>query len=483
MRKIKELFKDITYHLINVDSDFLVTGISSDSRTIKKGELFVAVKGCERDGHEYINEALKRGAAAICSERVPRGSGKMGFIVVKNTAKILPFLASRFFSEPSRFLKLIGITGTNGKTTTTHLIYKILETAKKSPSLLGSIQYRIQDEIMDSHNTTPGPLPLHLLLRQMQDGGSQYVVMEVSSHALKQSRVAGIDFRIAVLTNITGDHLDYHRTMNDYVKSKRLLFESLNKDAIAVLNSDDKFYNEFRKSVRAKIISYGIKKKADFKAAHIESDINGSHFFMDTPNGTVNMRTPLIGRHNIYNILAAAAVSFAEGVEFNVVNEALGRFNQVPGRLEAVEAGQRFKVFIDYAHTHDALRNVLSELKAFASGKIVVVFGCGGNRDKRKRAKMGRIASNFADYVVLTNDNPRNEDPNIILSEIQKGFCRTFKNYKKIPDRFKAIEESLRARGASDIVLIAGKGHEKYQIIHEETHPFNDKKVVKEILS
>ena len=363
------------------------------------------------------------------------------------------------------------------------LIYEILKTAKKSPSLLGSIHYRIQDQIIDSYNTTPGSLLLHSLLSRMKDSGTEYVVMEVSSHALKQSRVSGIDFRLAALTNITGDHLDYHRTMTDYVKSKMLLFKSLNKDGIAVLNSDDKFYNEFKKCICTKIISYGINKNADFKATHIESDINGSRFFMDTPNGTINIRTPLIGRHNIYNILATAAISYAEKIEFNIMNEAIGRFHCVPGRLESVEAGQPFKVFIDYAHTHDALRNILSELRRLGKGKIIVVFGCGGNRDRTKRAKMGRIASNFADYVILTNDNPRKENPDAILDEIKKGFYRTFKNYKKIPDRFKAIEESLAEREPSDIVVIAGKGHEEYQIIAGERFPFNDRKAVKRILA
>lgn len=483
MKAIKELFKDIDYTSININPDFTFKDLCSDSRIIKRGELFIAVKGCERDGHDYIHEALKKGAAAICSERAIRDLAKVGFIIVKNTAEVLPVLASRFFGEPSKYLKLIGITGTNGKTTTSQLVYKILKTAKKSPSLLGSIQYKIKDKVMDSCNTTPGSLPLHSLLSQMKNSGTDYVVMEVSSHALKQSRVSGIDFRVAALTNITGDHLDYHRTMSDYVKSKKFLFESLKKNSVAILNSDDKFYDEFRKSTQGKVISYGIEKDADFKATHMESDINGSRFFMDTPNGTVNVRTPLIGRHNVYNILAAASISFVEGIEFNTVSEAIGQFNRVPGRLESVEAGQRFKVFIDYAHTHDALKNILFELKKLCSGKIVVVFGCGGNRDRIKRPKMGRIASNLADYVVLTNDNPRKENPDAILSEIKKGFRRDFKTYKKIPDRSRAIEESLTDRDPSDIVVIAGKGHEEYQIIGDKTFPFNDKKVVEKILA
>jgi UDP-N-acetylmuramoyl-L-alanyl-D-glutamate--2,6-diaminopimelate ligase len=486
MSKIKELFKDIDCKLIGLTPDFSIGGLCCDSRAVKSGDLFIAVKGCEQDGHDYIKEAIKRGATAICSTRLPKDlkdAEKARFIIVNDTAKILPILASRFFGEPAKFLKLIGITGTNGKTTTSYLVYEILKSAKKSPSLLGTIQYRIGNEGVDSSNTTPGPLPLHSLFRQMKKGGNDYVVMEVSSHALKQGRVTGIGFKIAALTNITGDHLDYHRTMGDYVKSKRLLFESLKNDSFAVLNSDDKFYNEFIKSTRGKLISYGIDKDADFKATNIELDINGSQFVINTPKGTIDVKTSLIGLHNIYNILTAASISFAAGIEFKVIGDAIARFNHVPGRLESVNAGQYFKVFIDYAHTHDALERVLFILKKLCSGKIIVVFGCGGNRDRTKRPKMGKIASSFADYVILTDDNPRKENPDTILSEIEKGFRRGFKSYKKIPDRFKAIEEALVNREPSDIVVIAGKGHEDYQIVGDRKFPFNDKKAVREILA
>ena len=483
MKKVSELFKGIRYKLINMDRDFAFVGLSSDSRTIEKGELFIAVKGWERDGHNFINEAFNKGAAAVCSECIIKDAQEKKFIIIKDTAKALPLLASRFFEEPSRFLKSIGITGTNGKTTTSHLIYEILKTAGKTPSLLGTVQHRIGDKIIFPRNTTPGPALLHSFLNQMKNYGTDYIVMEVSSHALKQSRVSGVNFSSAVLTNITGDHLDYHGNMRDYANSKRFLFESLNKDSFAILNSDDKFCDEFSMATQGKVITYGIAKKADFKATHIETDIDGSRFFMDTPDGTIAMRTSLVGRHNIYNILAAAAVSFTEGIKANAVCEAIGRFAPVTGRLEPVLAGQPFKIFIDYAHTHDALKKILSEFKEICSGKIIVVFGCGGNRDKSKRPKMGKLASCLADYVILTSDNPRDEDPDIILDEIEKGFDHNFNAYKRIPDRFKAIEKSLRGRNASDVVIIAGKGHEDYQIIGDKRIPFNDKKVVKEILN
>ena len=483
MKKVRELFKGIDHRLINIEPDFALGGMSSDSRTIEKGDLFIAVKGCTLDGHDFIKEAIKKGAGAICAERQVKDAGGTGFIILKDAAKALPVLASRFFEAPSKSLKLIGITGTNGKTTTSHLVYEILKTAKKSPSLIGTIQYKIRDEAIASCNTTPGTLLLHSLLGRMRDCGTDYVVTEVSSHALKQSRVSGMDFSFAVLTNITGDHLDYHRTMRDYIKSKRLLFESLRKDAFAILNRDDKSYDEFKRSTKGKVVSYAIDRDADFKATHIESRLSGSRFFLDTPDGTMKAKTPLVGQYNIYNILAAAAVSFAEGIEVSAICEGIGRFDGIAGRLEPVAAGRGFKVFIDYAHTHDALENVLLQLRKLSGGRIVVVFGCGGDRDRTKRPKMGRIASRIADYVILTNDNPRGEDPCLILEEIEKGFGRGFKNYKKIPDRHKAIEEALSGREPSDTVLIAGKGHEDYQIIGGKAFPFNDKKAVEKILN
>lgn len=483
MITVRDLFKGIKYSLKNIDPDFEIAGISGNSRTLKKNELFIAVKGYERDGHEFISEAVKKGASCVCSTKTAAGLNGAKYIIVEDTGKILPILASRFNGEPSKKLNFIGITGTNGKTTTSYLIYEILQKAEKSPALLGTINNRIKDSVIASTNTTPGPLELHSLLKDMKAAGTGYVVMEVSSHALKQDRVSGIDFKVAVMTNITGDHLDYHKTMKDYIKSKKILFESLKKDAVAVLNTDDISYNDFKKSTKANILSYGIKKKADFMARDISSDVNGSRFSLVTPNGIINAGTKIIGRHNIYNILASVASCFSEGIGFDTMRDVIEYFNLVPGRLESVDAGQRFKVFVDYAHTHDALKNVLSELRKLSNGKLIAVFGCGGNRDRTKRPKMGRIASELADYVILTNDNPRKEDPGLILDNIEKGFTRNFKSYQRIPDRLEAIKTAIRDRNPSDIVVIAGKGHEDYQIIGEKTFPFNDRRTIEEILS
>ncbi len=398
MKKIKDLFCGINYKLANISPDYGVKGISADSRTIKRGEIFIAVAGPERNGYDYIESALKKGAAAIClgmsnSDKLRDIDPSVGVIAVKDTARTFPVLMSRIFDEPSKALSVIGITGTNGKTTTSYLIYEILKAAGKKPSLIGTVVYKVKDRPIKSSNTTPGPALLHSLMAGIRNAKGDYAVMEVSSHALKQARVFGIDFKTAVLTNITGDHLDYHKTMDDYAASKRILFKSLGKNRIAVLNRDDDFYNYFRRSTKAKALDYGIENRADFTAVDIKSDVNGSVFLMKTPGGIVGIDTPLMGRHNIYNILAAATVCFAEGVRLNIISKALSGPIFVPGRLEAVNAGQPFKIFIDYAHTHDALEKVLSELRLSCKGRLVAVFGCGGDRDKTKRPKMGRIAS------------------------------------------------------------------------------------------
>ncbi len=482
MKKIKELFKGIDHKLINLKPDFSVKGVSSDSRLIKKGEIFVAITGPEHNGLDYIKDALRKGAAAICLDDPKKAPKGTSVILVKDASKAFSLLASRVLGDPSSKINVVGITGTNGKTTVSYLIHEILKAAGRSPSLLGTVNYKINEKAERSSNTTPGPMLLHSLFARMLEEMSSHAVMEVSSHALKQDRVFGVDFKTAVLTNITGDHLDYHKTMADYAASKRILFESLAKNSTAVLNRDDSYYDYFRKATRAKVLDYGIENEADFTARDIKSDINGSSFLMATPAGHIRMKTVLIGRHNVYNILAAASASFADGIGSSVIKTAVERFTLVPGRLESVDIGQPFRIFIDYAHTHDALEKVLSELRPLCRGDLVAVFGCGGDRDRTKRPKMGRIASKIADEVILTNDNPRTENPEIILDEIEAGIAKGFGNYKRVPDRAKAIERSLENRNRADVVIIAGKGHEDYQIIGKKTLSFNDRRAVEGIL-
>lgn len=483
MTKIKDLFKNIDHKLIGLEDDFLVSGVNADSRLVGKGDIFVAITGPQHDGCNYIREALEKGADVICIDNPKKAPKTCRVILVDNAARTFSLLASRLYDEPSSDIKVIGVTGTNGKTTVSYLIYEILKEAGRRPSLFGTVEYKINEKTESSSNTTPGPLLLHSLFDRMRKGQSDYAVMEVSSHALKQGRVFGVNFKTAVLTNITGDHLDYHKTMKDYAASKRILFESLAKDSIAVLNRDDDYYRYFRMAANIKIIDYGIKNKAGFMAAKIEPCINGSSFLILNPGSKIKMRTALIGRHNIYNILAAVSACFCEGISLEVIKRAVERFQPPPGRLEPVDMGQPFRIFIDYAHTHDALEKTLSELRPLCRGRLVAVFGCGGGRDRTKRPKMAKAASKIADEIIITNDNPRGEDPEAILDEIESGIAKSFKKYKRIPDRFKAIETALADREESDIVIIAGKGHENYQIIGRETFPFSDKKTAEEILA
>ncbi len=482
MATIKELFGDQSYKLVNVSREFSVSGIASDSREVRKGNLFIALRGHERDGHRFIRDAFERGAACVCSTRLPKGLKGRRFVIVKDTSAALPVAASRFFGEPSKDLRFIGVTGTNGKTTTTHIVYEILKAAGLHPALLGSVKNKIGDKNAASTHTTPAPLELHSLLSEIRDRGCEYVIMEVSSHALKQSRTAGIDYDVAAMTNLTGDHLDYHLTMRDYAASKKMLFSSLKETAAAVLNKDDGSYREFARSTRAGVLSYGMRKKSDFTARGVETGVRGSRFLLDTPEGPIDVKTSLVGRYNVYNILAAAAISYALGIAPEVIKKAVAGFGGVDGRLEPVCLGQPFRIFVDYAHTHDALRNILTELRRFGGGDLVVVFGCGGNRDRSKRPKMGNIASRLADHVIITSDNPRKEDPELILDEIEKGFRRGFTSYERIADRFRAIERSLENRRPQDIVVIAGKGHEDCQIIGERSFRFNDREAVEEII-
>jgi len=482
MMKIRELFKGIKCTLYNVRPGDKVIGLSVDSRTVKKGHLFIAVKGHDKDGHYFIGEAIENGALCICSQKMPAQFRQNGFIVTGDTSRALPVLASRFYGEPSKGLKFTGVTGTNGKTTTTHLIYEVLRAAKMRPALLGTIHHKFGKGLRHSTHTTPGPLRLHELLGRIKKNHCKHVVMEVSSHALKQSRTAGIDYDVAALTNVTGDHLDYHITMEDYIRSKIRLFESLRKKSTAVLNRDDRYYGRFHKSTSASIVTYGFNKKSDFAAHSLEMDMNGSSFVLETPEGPAEIATSLVGRYNIYNILAAAAASYSLGAGQEAIEKAISRFRRVSGRMEAIDRGQPFKVFVDYAHTHDALKNVLAEIRTLTRGDLIVVFGCGGDRDRRKRPLMGRVASELADHVILTNDNPRSEDPGAILNEIESGFGKGFMCYERVPDRHEAIRRSFMNRSPFDTVVIAGKGHEDRQIVGERSFPFSDKKAAEGIL-
>lgn len=483
MGRVKDIFNGISYRSDKDCPGIDVKRITDDSREVKDRDLFIASRGYNTDGYKFIDKAIEKGAGIIVSDRSFKAPEGVKKIIVEDARASLPVIADNFYGHPSRHLKLIGVTGTNGKTTITYLLENILKIAGKKTGVIGTINYRINEKSIPATNTTPGPLKLQSLLSEMLKKKAQYIVMEVSSHSLEQNRIGCIRFDVGIFTNITKEHLDYHKTVKNYFKAKAGLFERLKENGIAVLNNDDSMVASLKKQIRKKVLTYGIKKNADITAKGIKLSMESSSFVIKTPKGSFSVTTKLIGRHNASNILASVAVSIALGVGLDNIKNGIESFNIVPGRLEPVESGQPFKIFVDYAHTEDALHNVLSLLKDVAKeGRIITVFGCGGNRDRTKRPLMGNVACRFSDRVVVTSDNPRFEDPLSIISEIEKGVRDKFTNYDIVPDRRTAIDKALRLARKGDVVVIAGKGHEKYQIIKDKIIPFDDCKVVRKLL-
>ncbi|MBP9854083.1 MAG: UDP-N-acetylmuramoyl-L-alanyl-D-glutamate--2,6-diaminopimelate ligase, partial [Candidatus Omnitrophica bacterium] len=436
MMTLKNLLADIYPNI--TDQKLLnrpIESISCDSRSVEKNSLFIALKGHNSDGNQYISAAIEKGASVIVSAQsfIKEKYPDVCFLQVKDPAAFLRLIAERFYQIPSEKIKVIGITGTNGKTTITYLIESILKTSKKTCGVIGTVNYRIGDKVLPSVNTTPGFLENQKLLRYLADEGIEYCVMEVSSHALDQNRVDLIDFKAAVFTNLTSDHLDYHQTRQKYFEAKAKLFNLVRRDGCSVINVDDEFGRKLVSLKASAIWSYGIHRPADIMARDIDMNIEQTKFTLDTPKGSVVIRSSLLGEYNIYNILAAAAVCLKEGISLENIQKGIENLQHVPGRLEKVACAQDYSVIIDYAHTQDALENVLKTLRAVTRGKILLVFGCGGDRDRTKRPEMGRVASHLADYCVVTSDNPRNEEPQAIIDEIVKGMVGN--NYSVVVDR------------------------------------------------
>ncbi len=488
LKKIIESLED--YSFCGGLRDFQVQGISCNSKSVSADFIFVAVKGTNADGNSFIAQAIEKGARAVVFQDdindpslnvlIQDRARQAGFIKVKDTRKALASLARDFYADPSSKLNIIGITGTNGKTTVSYLIEAIVKEAGLTPAVIGTVNYRFKDLLLPSLNTTPGPLELQSLLFRMREAGVTHVAMEVSSHALDQQRTLGIRFKSGIFTNFTQDHLDYHLTLDNYFQAKCRLFSSLGKDACAVINNDDEYGRGLIKLTEAKIITYSIDTKADLTASGIKFDISHTEFVLNAGGRRVDYRSGLIGRHNIYNILAAVSWAISEGIDQGAVKSAVENFSFVPGRLERIGTSLGFTVFVDYAHTEDALKNVIETLRELSCGKIIVVFGCGGERDKTKRPKMGRVVSELADYAVITSDNPRSEEPLAIIEDIVRGVRGD--NYCIIPDRKEAIQKSLAQARKGDIVLVAGKGHEDYQVLKTGKIHFDDREVVRECL-
>jgi UDP-N-acetylmuramoyl-L-alanyl-D-glutamate--2,6-diaminopimelate ligase len=470
--------------------DRTVTSVTDDSRAVASGSLFVAVKGERVDGHRFVAQAAQAGAAAIVAQESVE-AGSLPFVKVADSRKALGFIGSRFYGDPSARLSMIGVTGTNGKTTTTYLCKALLEGIGRHVGLIGTVAYQIGAETIPASHTTPGALELQGLLMKMTQAGLNSVVMEVSSHALAMDRTAGCEYDAAVFTNLTQDHLDYHRTMEEYFQAKLRLFTGLGKGKKtgqrAIINMDDPRGAEIRAACRVPVWGYAVKSQADLKAERVHLSMNGSAFSAATPAGTFAVESRLVGEHNVYNLLGAIGVALHAGATCDQVREAVAKVINVPGRFERVSAGQDFTVVVDYAHTEDALVRLLTAAQALKSHRIITLFGCGGDRDRGKRPKMGRAAVEYSDVVVLTSDNPRTEDPMAILREVEVGVrealqSRSHVEYHLVPDRREAIRMAVRLARTGDIVLIAGKGHEDYQIVGTKKVYFDDREAAREAI-
>jgi UDP-N-acetylmuramoyl-L-alanyl-D-glutamate--2,6-diaminopimelate ligase len=481
MMKLQTLLGVLPFYMTKGKGNPDIANLKNHHKKVNNGDLFICIKGSEVDSHTLAKEAVLSGAAAVVTEREVELD--VPVIIVKDSRRAMAVLADHFYNHPSKQLKLIGVTGTNGKTTTTHLLDRIFSLNGEKTGLIGTLYVKTGDEVIASKNTTPDSLTLQQLFGDFVGSGVDTAVMEVSSHALHQGRVHGCDFDIAVFTNITQDHLDYHGTMEEYKSAKSLLFSQLGnsydekKPKYAVINRDDPSADFFIHSTAAHVITYGLSANADFYAEKIELRHSGSSFTLVTPTERIDMNIQLAGRFNIYNVLAAAASAAISNIPLKGIKSALESIGGVSGRFEQVKAGQDFSVIVDYAHTPDSLENVLKTIETITKEKVIVVVGCGGDRDKTKRPIMAETACEYGDQVVFTSDNPRNEDPEVIIEDMTTGL--TYSNYTVIVDRQEAINHAVSLAGKGDVVLIAGKGHETYQIIGDKVTSFDDREAAK----
>ena len=468
--------------------DAEISGVEYDSRRVKRGDCFVAMRGEATDGNRYIDAAIADGAVAIVTDSAqekPRPG--VAWAQVSHGRRALARISANFYHRPAEKLRITGITGTNGKTTTSYLLESILHAAGRTSALLGTVEYHVAGKVLPAPHTTPEALDIERLFSEALRAGASEAVMEVSSHALEQQRVYGIPFDVAVFTNITRDHLDYHQTMDRYFDSKSTLFRGCGTEPprVAVLNIEDEYGAKLAKSSQSELcITYGVAN-GDFCAAQVDMGRSGTRFDIIMPAGKIPIWSPLVGRVNVYNILAAAAAAYARGCSAEAIPKGVAKLERVPGRFERVDCGQGYYVVVDFAHTDDALRNLTALARALVGndrGRVITVFGCGGDRDRTKRPLMGEAAGRGSDFVVVTSDNPRSEDPLAIINDVLPGLQRANSRYTLEPDRRKAIALAIDEARPGDIVLIAGKGHEKVQVTREGAAPFDDVEVAREVL-
>ncbi|MFD9627357.1 UDP-N-acetylmuramoyl-L-alanyl-D-glutamate--2,6-diaminopimelate ligase [Peribacillus muralis] len=488
---LKEIADLFTIKEIEGNMEVEITGLQMDSRKVKQGDLFIcvpAITGFLEDRHDYAKDAIRNGAVALIVEHdvdvvVPK-------IFVKDARRAMAVIASNFYHHPSHEMKLIGITGTNGKTTTSYIIEKIYTDYGLKTGLMGNNGIKMNGNMYPTDINTQEPPTLQRNLRKMKEYNTEYCVMEVTSQGLDMKRVMGCNFRTAIFTNLTQDHMDYHGSMEQYRNAKGLLFSRLgntcksNDEKYAVLNADDPSFEYFRKLSTAEVITYGINNDADVTAKNITMTAQGIRFLLITFKGEIDIHLPLVGSFNIYNALASITAALIEGIPLENIRSSLSQLSSIRGRMEIVDEGQDFLVLVDYAHTPDALENVLKSINAFTTGKVITVFGCGGDRDKGKRPIMGEIASRYSNLVFVTSDNPRSEDPITIINDIEKGMKTSNSlKYELLADREEAIYKAIKEATSGDVVIIAGKGHETSQTFKHKTIHFDDKEIARKAIS
>ncbi|MFZ5631877.1 MAG: UDP-N-acetylmuramoyl-L-alanyl-D-glutamate--2,6-diaminopimelate ligase [Bacillota bacterium] len=486
---LSELIKNIGVLKVEGNDRVDIKGIAYDSRAVEPGFLFVAIEGFKTDGHNYAARAVEAGAPAVVVQKevdLPAGVTR---VLVENTRVALARASAAFYGHPSQKMRVVGVTGTNGKTTTTYLISSIYRAAGEKVGLIGTIANYIGDRKLDVSHTTPESADLQKLLREMADEGVTVAVIEVSSHALSLERVTGCQFDVGVFTNLTQDHLDFHRDMEDYLGAKARLFRGIDPGAekwprYVVVNRDDPYADRIIQGSRVPVVTYGLSPGADVRALDIKITGQGNSFTVAGRHGSVKLSMKLTGLFNVYNSLAAFAVGVTAGFNPDLVAKALETAGGVSGRFELVDCGQDFTVVVDYAHTPDGLENILKAARSVTSGRLINVFGCGGDRDRTKRPIMGEIAGRYSDLPIITSDNPRTEDPLRIIEDVEEGIKRVLKpgQYRVMPDRREAIRAAITEAKSGDMVLIAGKGHEDYQIIGRQKFHFDDREEARKVL-
>lgn len=461
-----------------------IEDLAYDSRRVKKGGLFFAFPGARADGRSFAEQAVQAGAIAVCSELPPPEGFQGNWIEVEHGRQALALAARNFFGRPDERISVTGITGTNGKTTTSYLIDSIFRAAGKTTALIGTIEYHLGNQILLAVNTTPESLDLYRLLADLERMGGTFAAMEASSHALALGRIYGMHFHTAVFTNLTRDHLDFHQTMDNYFAAKQMLFTGAGAPPppFAVINRDDSYGPKIEVGREAKVLWYGLGKDATVRARHISSSSDGLHFEVQAEGKHFPVQSPLIGRINVYNILAACGVGLSYGLPAETIARGIANCRSVPGRFERVDEGQSFVVVVDYAHTDDALRNVITMARSLQPKRVITLFGCGGDRDRTKRPVMGQVAAELSDLVALTSDNPRSEDPLAIMNDVLVGIRRKDTPCLVEPDRATAIRRAIAEARPGDILILAGKGHETYQVLKDRTIPFDDREVAREVL-